>query len=247
MTIENYLFNAADGNVWKGLTGVSIKWTYLNQGTTEGAIYPGHYDPVTGIYTVHNLAIGWYYVEVTTQQTVLYKKTFQVVISASFTNYFKIVLTGILTGGKWRAVTTWGDVPLDLDAHCYLQGTTEVVFYNHRTSTDLKVHLDLDDRDGYGPETMTMEVPAWADASFYYRFVVYDFNQTGEMTTKADADLEVTLYSPYSAAAEHTWTIDYNSSGFYWHVFYLKYNTALAKGYYESVDEVNNDKDWIKP
>lgn len=87
-----------------------------------------------------------------------------------------------LTKGTARIVLEWSAEPQDLDS--YLMGENDKgknVFVNFRnmrarSGSDLIAELDLDETDGYGPETTTIY-----DLNGVYEFQVADFRRTGTM------------------------------------------------------------------
>lgn len=104
------------------------------------------------------------------------------------------VMTLELTSGEARIVLQWSSYPSDLDSH--LEGTAsdgtdvDLAFYNR--SIDGVANLDLDDTDGYGPETTTI-----MDLNGTYTFYVIDFTQSGSL---GSSGATVTLYLPGQSA-----------------------------------------------
>lgn len=94
----------------------------------------------------------------------------------------KFTISPELTRGTARIVLEWNAEPQDLDS--YLRGSTDAgkdVFVNFRrkqakTGNDVIAELDLDDLDGYGPETTTIY-----DLNGVYEFQVADFRRTRTM------------------------------------------------------------------
>ena len=90
-----------------------------------------------------------------------------------------------LASGSARIVLEWNAEPVDLDS--YLKGTTDsgkdvFVNYSHKiekSDSDKIAELDLDDVDGYGPETTTLY-----NLKGKYTFFVVDFRATGTMAEK---------------------------------------------------------------
>lgn len=124
------------------------------------------------------------------------------------------VISPEMAAGQMRIVLTWGSSPSDLDS--YLKGTTDSGA-SVSTSFQNKVsyagdgtklaELDVDDRDGYGPETTTLY-----DVNGVYEFVVVDFTGSGTMSSSG---AKVTIYSGSSVVAtvdicsglENGWTV----------------------------------------
>lgn len=94
----------------------------------------------------------------------------------------QFVISPELTKGSARIVLEWNAEPRDLDS--YLFGETDagddvVVKWTQKQAKaggKLIAELDLDDVDGYGPETTTIY-----DLNGVYTFQVADFNRTGTM------------------------------------------------------------------
>lgn len=109
----------------------------------------------------------------------------------------ELVMSPDIASGEARVVLTWGSAPRDLDSH--LIGSGGHVWYcNYETAT---ANLDIDDMDGYGPETTTIK-----DLSGSYTFVVHNYSHDGSL---ADSGAEVTVYLPGQAPV----TIDISGGG----------------------------------
>lgn len=96
--------------------------------------------------------------------------------------------------GEARIVLEWGAQPRDLDS--YLSGSVKSendvwIYYGNRQEVidgEVAAELDLDDVDGYGPETTTIY-----NLDGVYRFTVVDFLATGTM---AENGATVKVYLP---------------------------------------------------
>lgn len=118
--------------------------------------------------------------------------------------------------GEARIVLEWNAEPRDLDSH--LTGSTDsgkdihVFFGNKKESSGSSViaELDLDDTDGYGPETTTIH-----DLNGVYTFTVKDFTGSGRM---AQNGATVKIYLPgqspvvveldnASTSVDNIWTV----------------------------------------
>ena len=92
------------------------------------------------------------------------------------------IISPDLAAGSARIVLEWNAQPMDLDS--YLSGETDAgkevdVRYSRKESREgdkVIASLDLDDTDGYGPETTTIY-----DLNGVYRFRVADFHRTRTM------------------------------------------------------------------
>ena len=99
-----------------------------------------------------------------------------------------------LESGEIRIVLEWDATPNDLDSH--LIGKTDsgvdvnVNFNNKKSNYNGKelASLDLDDVDGFGPETTTIK-----DIDGVYDFYVFDYTKS---STMANGNARVTVYLP---------------------------------------------------
>ncbi|WP_418752138.1 carboxypeptidase regulatory-like domain-containing protein [Frisingicoccus sp.] len=95
----------------------------------------------------------------------------------------QFIISPELATGSARIVLEWNAEPTDLDS--YLEGTTDggdtiyTNFTHKKASVNGKdiAELDLDDTNGYGPETTTIY-----DLNGVYEFSVADFLRTGTMS-----------------------------------------------------------------
>lgn len=121
--------------------------------------------------------------------------TFEVSASGYKKEYFNVYVSGAdqkkdfsispsLAEGEIRIVLEWGATPYDLDSH--LIGTTSdgkevnIYFGNAMavSGSNTIAQLDVDDIDGYGPETITLSRP---DGTYRYR--VHRFSLDGSLAT----------------------------------------------------------------
>ena len=71
-----------------------------------------------------------------------------------------------MTHKQIRAVLRWDAQPPDLDLHCVSTGGRRRNVY-HGKKTDGELHLDIDVREGHGPETITVTPTADTTYAFY--------------------------------------------------------------------------------
>ena len=67
----------------------------------------------------------------------------------------RFVMSKRMGPGKVRLVLQWDDRPADLDLH--VKGPGFHVSYQNKHNVPNKAKLDRDDRDGFGPETITLD------------------------------------------------------------------------------------------
>ncbi len=130
----------------------------------------------------------------------------------------RVVLSPGMEAGQMRIVLTWNEQPTDLDAH--LQGPLpggkrfHVNFHEKgNLASDQFVRLDVDDRDGEGPETITVlgVLPG------AYRYFVHDYTHRDvpASTALADCGAEVRVYQggqtyrfrPHHGRAGNIWNV----------------------------------------
>lgn len=110
-----------------------------------------------------------------------------------------------------RIVLNWGRSPSDLDSH--LVYPDNHVFYSAKQGS--QAHLDVDDTDSFGPETITIVKKKSGEK---YVYAVHDFSDSDQPTTlnlgKSSASVRVyvgqTLIRTYNArpgAAGNTWVV----------------------------------------
>lgn len=149
-----------------------------------------------GSYAV-DLECGDYTVEVelegyTTEYFEMY------VNSSGDTDDAQFVISPTVESGQIRIVLEWGSAPADLDS--YLEGslsdgTSVAISYRNKTlerGGEKIVTLDVDDTDGYGPETTTIN-----DSGGTYHFYVLDYRQEGSLGINGAS---VKIYMPGEAA-----------------------------------------------
>lgn len=117
------------------------------------------------------------------------------------------VVTRDLAEGEARLVLEWGGMPQDLDSYIFGETDGGTHFRLSRwegsfSGDGISMELDLDDRDGYGPETITIH-----GFEGVFRYNIADYMRTGTM---AQYGAEATIYMPGQAPV--TVTLD-SSSG----------------------------------
>lgn len=76
-------------------------------------------------------------------------------------------------------VLTWDAKPSDLDTHMYIfdEEFTQLDHVAHfQTDSYLGVNLDVDDRDSFGPETLTINSFKYG---YYYLYTIHDYSEQG--------------------------------------------------------------------
>ena len=118
-----------------------------------------------------------------------------------------------------RIILDWGRNPDDLDAHLEKKGSYHVSYRDMKTTDDGEARLDRDDRDSWGPETITIqEVETDAD----YVFWVHDFsNRDNENSRKMSrSNAVVKIYA--NNELQHVVKVPEKDRGNKWQVFTIE-------------------------
>lgn len=122
-----------------------------------------------------------------------------------------VVLSPVVEEGEIRVVLSWGSTPTDLDSHAEgrsSSGNSFHISYMNKRVENIGT-LDVDDRNGYGPETITI-----TDAGSSFTYSVEDFTGSGTMSSSGAT---VKVYLPGNASAI-TYTVP-DGAGNTWEVF----------------------------
>ena len=137
-----------------------------------------------------------------------------------------IYMVQAVTGG-WRVVLTWGPEVKDMDSYCITPDGTRIN-YKKKTTTDGTVVLDLDNRTGFGPETLTLK----GIQTGLYKYYVDDYTKEVPIM-KSEA--KVTLYQGSNQVAVFQVPTG-DSAWMDWHVF----DIDAAKNTFTTVNQVTN-------
>lgn len=226
-TAKGRIVDSVTGNGVEGLTLRIRKGINAKSGTIIRTLNSG----LNGEYSLDNLTSGHYCAEIVDQRNVEGNKY--------LTTYFNIKILGgmvvanqnatvstSLDESQLRIVLDWGAAPRDLDSH--LLGPTSSggqyhIWYSNRSYSEEGVKmadLDLDDVDGYGPETTTI----YSVSEGIYKFYVYNFSGSPEMSTSGAS---VRVYTGNSNEPAYVFNIPVDTTGRYWTVF--TYNAGSRK------------------
>jgi len=123
-----------------------------------------------GIITFPEQEDGFYTLVFSKSGYITSRIEFEVVLNNVFEGFFSI--SPVMRGDYLRIVLDWGQRPADLDLHFVKEGGYHVSYRDMHKSADGSVTLDRDDRDGFGPETITiMET----DLRAVYQVYVHDY------------------------------------------------------------------------
>ena len=137
-----------------------------------------------------------------------------------------LTMSNTLGAGEIRIVLEWGANPMDLDSHLNTsQG--EVSFMNMSISG--VASLDVDDTNGNGPETITIETSAEQ-----YTYYVKDYTNSNDSSSNALAGSGATVkvYLPGESSPRIFYVP--SGSGTVWEVF------RINNGSIEEINRITN-------
>lgn len=132
-----------------------------------------------------------------------------------------------LSDGNYRIVLTWGETPKDVDAHLYtpaINGQPYHIFYRSACRGDRNnppyADLDIDDRDSYGPETITIK----QFSPGTYTYIVHNYG--GQNDDADSGDLGSARVKVYDDTGELIRTFNSpGGGGYFWNVFSIDGST----------------------
>ena len=160
----------------------------------------------SGDYRISGLSPGNYTLEAKSAGYISITRHVDVTESALEVN---LSLSRHLGEAEYRIVLSWGSSPQDLDLHGWIAGI-EVYWYSEGSEYDWPyMSLDRDDRDGYGPETIT--VARFIEDT--YEFAVHRFSGDGSLST---SNAHIDIYHGVSQVLDLD--VPPSGSGRWWHV-----------------------------
>lgn len=155
------------------------------------------------------------------------KTKFEIAAGTIFYNRFAV--SPLIARENLRIVLEWGKRPDDLDAHLEKSGDYHISYHNMKVSADGEAKLDRDDRESYGPETITIDK---VDGRSHYRFYVKDYSNRDRHRSKrlSKSNALVRLYDYDGLIRE--WRLSEKEKGNVWEVF------EIRNGNIESIDKL---------
>lgn len=131
-----------------------------------------------------------------------------------------VPITKTIASAKYRVVLSWGNVPADLDLHVTgPQGSTRFhVFWNARVQYGSGVYLavlDVDDTNGYGPETITLDLSNGTGGTYHFYVHNYTNRKAASSNALAKSGARIDVYKGSSRLASYTVP---NRAGLLWQV-----------------------------
>lgn len=152
---------------------------------------------------------------------------------------------GGILAGDLRVVLNWGEHPRDLDAHLIGTKTENSDDYFHVNFRQLQYQdekqlaiLDIDDRNGYGPETITLSNKL---VDGHYVYSVHDYTNRSDFESNPSplslSGATVYVYSDEQLVA--TFTVPSDSTGNLWRVFEIVDGVILPLNEMDYIDELS--------
>ncbi|MEN8199170.1 MAG: carboxypeptidase regulatory-like domain-containing protein, partial [Thermodesulfobacteriota bacterium] len=208
-SISGHIIDAVKGDL---LAGVQAR-LHLDENGVPGATVANAESNEEGIFFFPDLAEGSYLITVSHPGYIDGRRPVSLSPNTELTHQ-DIVLSPVLGEGEFRIVLTWKGKPEDLEAHLTEPNPSgcryHCYYFNKTTPT---ANLDLDDRNGYGPETITVTDMV----SGTYRYYVHDFTYRYSNTRWLyNSGAKVTVYS--GSREPLVFNVPY-AYGNVWHVF----------------------------
>jgi len=147
---------------------------------------------------------------------------FRVVLGTVDFNWFNI--SPRLPDKDYRIVLEWAEKPEDLDLHFQKSNGYHISFTNMKRAEDGNAVLDRDDRQGYGPETITI---GKIDPNATYKCWVHDWSnqRSPQSTAMSKQGAVVRVYSQNSLL--QTFRIP-SGAGTVWNVFRIERGSLIV-------------------
>ena len=243
-------FKVVSAVTGEDLTGwdyeISTTNTYSNMADIKGTS--------TDAQFLQNVECGNYVVKISKEDYISTTQNINVLKGANRTVTIALSpkFTTIGDDDAIRFVLTWGEEPADLDSHVFIKnaagGVVGHVYYSNKEYEDdnTSVNLDVDDRESYGPETITLEKTS---DDYTYSYYVYDY--TNEESSTSDLlSLSSAKGSVYAGSKLlYSFHVPYSRSGTAWKLFdYTPSNGGLTiynqMGWSTSSLEFGDSVDW---
>ncbi len=160
-----------------------------------------------GRYSFYGIPDGVYSIETVKTGYIDNSDSININTDNRFTN---IILSPKSGDIDFRVVLEWGKSPLDLDSHLKKDNKNVWFGYIGNKGSTPFAFLDIDDVNGYGPETITIYKLNNDTCKFY----VKNFTETPDITTSKAV---ITLYT--GSGFLRRYRLPNSGTGLYWYVF----------------------------
>lgn len=173
-----------------------------------------------------------------------YESTYYTVTITKNSQDVTINTSPSLKDDEVRIVLTWDAIPQDLDSHLFTPydlasgDATYHIWYGNKADYN-ENNLDVDDRNGYGPETMT--ISRLGDGLYKFYVVDYTDCSSGNYISKdmSNSGAAVNVYT--NEGLVQTFHVPGNRNGVIWEVFEIRNKKIVPlQRYYSNTD----DKTW---
>lgn len=191
-------------------------------------------------YAYANLAVGNYTGEIEKDG---YESSYFTITVKPDNLFIQSIASPELAEDEVRIVLTWGEYPYDLDAHLFTphwgeQGDMQHIGYYEREDS-YGNNLDVDDRTGYGPETITINNVTEG----LYKYFVKDFTNCS-MENYSSTDMsysDATVFVFSGSGRNAVFHVPMGEPGVIWEVFEIRNKQIIPiQRYYANT----NDKNW---
>lgn len=121
-----------------------------------------------------------------------------------------------------RVILHWNQNPLDVDSHLAYSGNH--IYFEHKTGT--QANLDVDDTDGFGPETITVEKKADGKRYIYAVHDYTDMAKVSDRNLSMQSNAKVFVYIGNTLVKSYL--VPKNMTGNLWVVFMIDENGAFV-------------------
>lgn len=173
-----------------------------------------------------------------------YESTYYTVTITKNSQDVTINTSPSLKDDEVRIVLTWDAIPQDLDSHLFTPydlasgDATYHIWYGNKADYN-ENNLDVDDRNGYGPETMT--ISRLGDGLYKFYVVDYTDCSSGNYISKDMSNSGATVNVYTNEGLVQTFHVPGNRNGVIWEVFEIRNKKIVPlQRYYSNTD----DKTW---
>jgi hypothetical protein len=148
---------------------------------------------------------------------------FEIKLNTVFNNRYSV--SPSMRGEYVRIVLDWGERPADLDLHVEKQGGYHISYWSMHSAEDGTANLDRDERNSFGPETITITE---TDLDKVYEVYVIDYSnlERGASRELSQSGAVVRVYGRDQLL--NTFTVPQNRSGNRWDVFRIVRGAVTA-------------------
>ena len=231
LSVSDAVSKTADGSRMIPLDGAYVK---IRQGINNrtGSIYKEAYADTEG-YLDLLLLPGMYTLEIEKNG---YELTYQTISVYADNSTSVVSVSPAMHEGEIRIVLNWGPYPEDLDSHLFTPYTGSGVYHiSYMNESDEEGNnLDVDQLDGYGPETITIHDVK--DGT--YKYYVVDYTNCGDEDSieMSLSDATVTVYT--SDGQVQRFNVPTDRPGVVWEVFEIRNKRIVPiNRYYDSLEK----------